>query len=163
MTRPQRRGQDGVRKLLGPETDVSAFAYGRGHARMTNGAWSLIAIFGTAFVIVLVALKTILVPGVILVWALYGMVRPRRGVAVADSRVVVAMLSGWNGAPKHLIDTLPADTLRTGIRSATGNKVSVQLGGDLITIKRADFQALVAAVPEAPVPPPPPGALRTGA
>jgi hypothetical protein len=161
MTRQQRKGQEWVQKLLGPGEEVSSFAFGRAHARMTSGAWSLIAIFGTLFVIVLVALKTILLPGVLLIWILYGMVRPRRGVAVARSGIVVAALSGWNGAPKHLTAVLPPDALRSGIRNATGSKVDVQLGDDLITLKRQDFESLLAAVPDGRIPPPPPGALRS--
>jgi hypothetical protein len=163
MTRQQRRGQDAVRKLLGPESEVLTFAFGRAHARMTNGAWVMIAIFGTAFVIVLVALKTILVPGVLLVWILYNMIRPRRGVAVTSSGVAVTELSGWSGAPKRVRETLPPGALQVGIRNATGSKVDVQLGADLITVKRAGFEALAAATPAEQVPPPPPGALRTGA
>jgi hypothetical protein len=163
MTRQQRRGQDAVRKLLGPGTDVLTFAFGRAHTRMTNGAWALIAIFGTAFVIVLVALKTVLIPGVLLIWILYNMIRPRRGVAVTGSGIVVTELSGWNGEPKRLTETLRSGALQAGIRNARGSKVDVQLGADLITVKRSDFEALVAAAPVDRVPPPPPGALHTGA
>jgi hypothetical protein len=163
MTRQQRRGQEAVQKLLGPGDEVMAFAFGRAHARMTNGAWTLIAIFGAAFVIVLVTLKTILIPGVLLIWILYGMVRPRRGVAVTRSGIVVTALSGWNGVPTHVTQTLPPGALRAGIRNATGNKVDVQLGAELITLKRPDFEALVGVVPDGQVPPAPPGALRTDA
>jgi hypothetical protein len=160
MTRQQRKGQEAIRKLVGPGDEVTAFAFGRAHARMTTGAWSLIAVFGTLFVIVLVALKTILIPGAVLIWIPYGMVRPRRGVAVARSGIIVAALSGWNGAPKHVTAVLPPDALRGGIRNATGSKVDVQLGDDLITLKRQDFESLLAAVPDGRIPPPPPGALR---
>jgi hypothetical protein len=160
MTRQQRKGQEAIRKLVGPGDEVTAFAFGRAHARMTTGAWSLIAVFGTLFVIVLVALKTILIPGAVLIWIPYGMVRPRRGVAVARSGIIVAALSGWNGAPKHVTAILPPDALRGGIRNATGSKVDVQLGDDLITLKRQDFESLLAAVPDGRIPPPPPGALR---
>ena len=163
MTRQQRKAQEAVRKLLGSGDEVTAFAFGRAHARMTSGAWSLIAIFGTLFVIVLVALKTIVLPGALLIWILYGMVRPRRGVAVTRAGIVIAALSGWNAAPKHLISTLPPETIRAGIRNATGNKVDVKLGDDLITMKRQDFESLLAAVPDGRIPPPPPGALRTEA
>jgi hypothetical protein len=157
----KRRGLEATKALLGPATNVRAYAFGRAHARMTNGAWGLIAIFGTAFVVVLIALQTILIPGVLLVLVLYGMVRPRRGVAVTDDGVVVMALSGWNGTPRHVIDTQPHAALRAGIRGANGSKVNVQLGSDLITLKRADFESLLAAAPDAAVPPPPPGALRT--
>ena len=163
MTRQQRRGQEAVQKLLGPGDEVMAFAFGRAHARMTTGAWSLIAIFGTAFVIVLVTFKTILIPGALLIWILYGMVRPRRGIAITDSGIVVTTLSGWSGSPKHVTQTLPHAALRAGIRNATGSKVDVQLGADLTTVRRRDFESLTAAVPDGQVPPPPPGALRTGA
>jgi hypothetical protein len=163
MTRQQRRGEDAVRKLLGPGTEVLTLAFGRSHARMTNGAWVLIAIFGTAFVVVLVALKTVLIPGVLLIWILYNMIRPRRGIAVTGSGIVVTELSGWNGAPKRVTETLRSGALQAGIRNASGSKVDVQLGADLITVKRSDFEALVAAAPVEQVPPPPPGALRTGA
>jgi hypothetical protein len=163
MTRQQQRGQDAVRKLLGPGTEVLTFAFGRSHARMTNGAWVLIAIFGSAFVIVLVALKTILIPGVLLIWILYNMIRPRRGVAITRSGIVITELSGWNGAPKRVTETLPSGALQAGIRNASSSKVDVQLGADLITVKRSDFESLAAAAPVEQVPPPPPGALRTGA
>jgi hypothetical protein len=163
MTRQQRRGQDAVGKLLGPGTEVLTFAFGRAHARMTNGAWVLIAIFGTAFVIVLVAIKTVLIPGVLLILILFNMVRPRRGVAVTSSGIVVTELSGWNGSPRGVMETLPSGALRAGIRNATGSKVDVQLGADLITVKRSDFEALVAAAPVEQVPPPPPGAMRAEA
>src|SRR5262245_40372978 len=163
MTGQQRKGQEGVQKLLGPGDEVTAFAFGRAHARMTSGAWSLIAIFGTLFVIVLVALKTIVLPGALLIWILYGMVRPRRGVAVARSGIVVAAWSGWNGAPKRVTVVLPPEALRSGIRKAIGSKVDVQLGDDLVTLKRQDFEALLRAVPDGRIPPPPPGALRADA
>lgn len=163
MTRQQRKGQEAVQKLLAPGDMVTAFAFGRAHARMTSGAWSLIAIFGTLSVIVLVALKTIVLPGALLIWILYGMVRPRRGVAVARSGIVVAALNGWNAAPKHVTAVVPPEELRAGIRRASGNRVDVQLADDLITLKRQDFESLLAAVPDGRIPPPPPGALRTDA
>ena len=147
------RATEAAGKLLGT-TGVRAFAFGRAHARMTNGAWWLIAIFGAAFVVVLVALKTILIPGVVLVWILFGMVRPRRGVAVTGEGVTVMALSGWNGKPTRVIETLSSSALRTGIRGARGNKVDAQLGADLITLRRSDFAQLAAAIPADAVPPP---------
>src|SRR5215831_12167500 len=120
----QQRASDAAAKLLNA-TAVRAFGFGRAHARMTNGAWWLIGLFGAGFVIILIVLKTFLFPGVVLVWLLFSMVRPRRGIAVTDAGVAVMALSGWNGRPARITETLPHAALRSGIRRARGSRVDV--------------------------------------
>jgi hypothetical protein len=155
MNARQRRALEATRELLGAGTEVRRIATGRAHARMTNGVWALIGVFGAAFLFVLIVLHAVLIPGVLLVLILYGMVRPGRAVAVTDGAVLVLTLSGWNGKPNGILETLAPGSLRQGIRPANGGKVNVQLGSDLISLKRPDLEALVAAVPTVEVPPPP--------
>ena len=71
-------------------------------------------------------------------------------------------LSGWNGRPARVIGTLPPSVLRTGIRGARGNRVDVELGAELITMRKADFAELTAAIPGDAVPPPPLGTVAAG-
>src|SRR5205085_3466756 len=96
----------------------------------------------------------ILIPGVLVGYVLYDMIRPRRGVAVSNSGVAELQLSGVNGRPKSVIEVAPHSML-SGLHAPTnGGKVGLRFGGETVEIRGKDVATLVAAVP-APFPPPP--------
>jgi hypothetical protein len=172
LTSRQRKEIGAARALLGDTANVRAFATGRAEARWTDGASVMTGIFGAVFLVALFVFHVILFPGALFLFALYGMIRPRRGIAVTANGVTELALGIWNGRPCSVISTTDHAAL-FGPR-ATQNKgmTVVTFGGETVSLRDRDLAMLQSGVetaaPPAPVSdpwglPPPPDTQTFGA
>ena len=146
MSKRQRRKLDAARHVAEPGSEILAYGTGNGHARMSKGLVGLVVGFAVIFVVVLVALHTVVIPGVVLVVVAIGLLRPKRGVAVTPDAVLVFHESVWNGKPNGVILRGPADSLSaSGASSAGASRVTLHLGTERITMKANEFERLLRA------------------
>jgi hypothetical protein len=152
MTKKQRKRLDAARGVAGPCIEILAYGTGTGHARMSKGLIGLIVGFGLLFVVVLVAVHVVLIPGVVLVVVAIGLIRPKRGVALTPDAVLVFHENIWNGQPNRLILSSPADVLSaSGTAGTRGSRVSLLLGNERITMKRNAYEPLLRAAAPLPI------------
>jgi len=145
----QRQALKAARKVLGEATDVRAFAAGRAQPRMTDGAIIMILVFVTAFLVAL-ANGVFLLPGVLIGALFYATIRPMRGIVVTGADVVLMRMSWINGKPDAALMHAPFAVL--GAEAHLGTTVPVQLGTDIVKLRRSAYDQLVAAaVPPMPV------------
>jgi hypothetical protein len=146
MSKRQYKKLDAARGIAGPGTEILAYGTGSGHARMSKGLIGLIVGFGLLFAVVLVAVHVVLIPGVVLVVVAIGLIRPKRGVALTPDSVLLFHESIWSGRPNRLILSDPAGALSAAGSPSTGtSRVSLLLGDERITLKRAEFEPLLRA------------------
>jgi hypothetical protein len=148
ISKRQQKKLDAARGIAGPGTEIFAYGTGNGHARMSKALIGLIIGFGLLFAVVLVAVHVVLIPGVVLVVVAIGLIRPKRGVALTTDAVLLFHESIWSGRPNRLIVSSPAAALSAeGSPSAGSSRVSLLLGNERITLKRAEFESLLRAAP----------------
>ena len=148
-TARRRQALKAARKVLGEATDVRAFAAGRAQPRMTDGAIIMVLVFVTAFLVAL-ANGVFLLPGVLICALFYATIRPMRGIAVTDADVVLMRTSWINGKPDAVLTHAPFAVL--GAEAHSGTTVPVQVGTDIVKLRRSAYDQLVAAaVPPMPV------------
>ena len=127
--------------LLPTGTHLRSYVVGRGHARMTTGAAIAVGVFGLAFVAALF-LGRILIPGALVVYLLFNLVRPPRALAVTGEGVSLLSRSIWTGRPSGLLGSFPLGPVSV----PTSGSVKLALGGERVTLNRSEAQRLVAAV-----------------
>jgi hypothetical protein len=121
--------------------------------------------FAALFSLFLVVFHVILFPGGIALCALYGMVNPRRGIAVTTSSVAELELSLWNGHPSSVLAITDHGGLFDPRTLSTKNKTMVRFGEEVVSLRSSDLTMLrngVATIPlpvvgtgSAELPPPP--------
>jgi hypothetical protein len=152
---------------MGEAAAVRAFAAGRANARWSPGAGWVIGIFVAAFVVALVLLHAVLLPGVLVLYVLYDTMKPRRGVAVTVTGVAELKLSMMSGRPSSVLATTNhAALFQPHIERGNGN-TGVRLGAEDVALRDRDLRMLQGAIPIAvpqtaqpdsrmlPLPPPP--------
>lgn len=156
MTKRQHKKLDAARGVAEPGTEILAYGTGSGNARMSKGFVGLIVGFVALFVVLLVAVHAVLIPGVVLVVVAIGLIKPKRGVAVTPDTVLVFHESMWNGKPNRLISVAPVDTLSTAKAGRTeASRVSLLVGAERVSLKTNEFDRLLhPAVPPAVEHPP---------
>jgi hypothetical protein len=156
MSKKQHKRLDAARQLAEPGTEILAYGSGTGHARMSKGLVGLIVGFALLFVVVLVAVHVVLIPGVVLVVVAIGLIRPKRGVAVTPDAILVFHESIWSGKPNRLILSAPAAALSASSGATTGtSRASLLLGTERITVKSNAFELLLRAAEPSTVELPP--------
>jgi hypothetical protein len=163
LTARQRRELRDAGKALGMRGEVYAFALGRANARWSAGAQWIIALFGTAFIVVLMTLHVILIPGFLVAYLLYDSVRPRRGLAVTTAGIVELRLRALNGRPESVIGSTDHGALNHARVEQVSGRESVRVGDELVSVKKRELERLRAAAASAEssantggLPPPPP-------
>jgi hypothetical protein len=156
LSKAQRRALKTAQKVIGEAKDVRAYAAGRAQARMSDRAWWVAGIIAGMFLLALVLLRVVLVPGVIAWYIVYDAIRPRRGVAVTGEGITELKLSLFNGMPKSVIAELNHAALAERSATHEGGKVKVTLGHEVISLRKSEFEMLVGSVPPTGSPPLPP-------
>ena len=146
LSRSQGRGIKATSKLLGVE--VVAYALGRAHARLPRWVVVTMIVFGTLFVAGIAFAHVVIYPGALLLVAFAYGIRPLRAVAVAENSVVVMSKSAWNG--KHsVLGVFPLEILRPIEEPSSGARMKLAVGPDVVTLRRKDFDRLLAAAQSA--------------
>ena len=98
---------------------------------------------GAVGICVLLAIATgvVLVPGLLLIAGVRRAINPPRGVGVADQGIVVTKESFWNARPTDILAMLPLDQLFF-VTSSTATHVCVQLGTELVWLRRKEHEIL---------------------
>jgi hypothetical protein len=146
-TRNQRKKLASARKVVGASTEVVDYRSGKGHTRATKTLLYL----GLGYIVALLAVQIfigrLLIPGVLLILVVYYLVRPLRGVAVSPFGAVVMHESMMNGQPTKVLFVAPPDALGSSDEHLEGKThVRVQIGSELIRLKRDDYESLVLAI-----------------
>ena len=140
----QHKKLDAARRVAEPGSEILAYGTGSGHARMSKGLVGLVVGFAVLFVVLLVAVHVVLIPGVVLVVLAIALIRPKRGVALTPDAVLVFHESMWNGKPNRLILSTPADSFSASNTPSTGgSRVSVLLGTERVTLKTNEYERLL--------------------
>jgi hypothetical protein len=121
----------------------------------------VVAIFVAAFGAALVLLHAVLFPGVLVLYALYDAVKPRRGVAVTATGVAELKLSMVNGRPSSVLATTNHAALFEPRVERVNGKNGVRFGAEAVSLRDRDLARLQGAVPAAvlPIAQPDPGTL----
>jgi hypothetical protein len=147
ISKRQHKKLDAARRIAEPGSEILAYGTGSGHARMSKGLVGLVVGFAALFLVVLVAVHVVLIPGVVLVVVVIGLVRPKRGVAVTPNAVLVFHESMWNGKPNRLILSTPAPSFSASNAPSTGNsRVSLLLGTERVSFKKNEYERLLRGV-----------------
>jgi len=158
----QRRGMDAARRIIGA-TDVRGFAAGRVEiARMTEGTWWVVGIFGAVFVFFFLVLHVILLPGALVFVLVYESVKPRRGVVVTGNGIVEFTMKGFNALPKSVMATTDYGALYQGRARSVGKGIGITFGSETVIVRERDYPVLLGAVPPVPVPGPVPSPWAAG-
>ena len=130
-----------ARALLPAGAYLRSYVVGRAHARMTAAAGVIVGVFGLVFVGALL-MGRVLLPGVVLVYLVFNLVRPPRALAVTGEGVTLMSRSLWTGRPSGL---LGSNRLGPVSVPSTGS-ITLAIGGERVTLKGSEAQRLVAAV-----------------
>jgi len=148
LTRAMRKTLDKARKVIGPSDRVIAYGSGSGNVRVTRG----FIIFSCSYVARSLGEFVIdglfIFPGllVILVGAL--LLRPRRGIAVTGSGLVLLRESTVGAAPKAVLTRSPLGALDVNIQDPPGTvqtSVDVEMGAERVRMKRRTYDSLLSA------------------
>ena len=147
MSKRQHKKLDAARRIVDRGSEILAYGTGSGHARISKGLIGLVVGFAVLFVVVLIAVHVVLIPGVVLVVVTTGLIRPKRGVALTRDAVLVFQESMWNGKPNRLILSFPAASFSaSNALSPRVSRVSFLLGTERITLKTNEYERLLRAV-----------------
>jgi hypothetical protein len=151
LTRSQRKKLGSARKVVGASTEIVGYWSGKGHTRAAKALLYLGIGYAVAFVAVQILLGRFLIPGVLLIVAVYYLVRPLRGIAVTPVGVLVLHESMMNGQPSRVLFVAPPGALGPLDEHLEGKRhVRVQIGSELIRLKRDDYQSLLLATQNLP-------------
>ena len=140
-----------ARSVAGPSIEVVAYGSGIGHSRATKA----LLLLGLAYVVVFVALLVLvgrfLLPGILLLLGAYYLVRPLRGLAVTPLGILVMQEGMMNERPASVLYMAPRDALGPFDEHVGGARhVRVQIGPELIRMRRSVYESLVLAVQNLP-------------
>ncbi len=136
-----------ARSVAGPSVDVVAYGSGIGHSRATAALVLLGLGYGAVLLTLLVVVGRFLLPGVLLLLAAYYLVRPLRGVAVTQVGILVMQEGMMNERPARVLYLAPPDALGPFDEHLEGTRhVRVQIGPELIRMRRSVYESLVLAV-----------------
>jgi hypothetical protein len=152
LTTRQRRELRDAGHLIGGRVSVYAFAMGRANPRLSAGARWIAGLFGAAFVLILVTLHVVLIPGFLVAYLLYDSVRPRRGVAVTTDGLTEVRLRTWNGRPGWILATTDHGALAPARIEPTDGKPGVRFGAETVSLRDRELERLRAAVASATQP-----------
>jgi 4-amino-4-deoxy-L-arabinose transferase-like glycosyltransferase len=147
MSKRQRKKLDAARRVNESGSEILAYGTGSGHARLSKGLIGLVVGFAVLFLVVLVLVHVVLIPGVVFVVVVIGLIRPKRGVALTPDAVLVFHESVWNGKPNRLILSSPASSFSASNPPISGgSRVSLLLGTERVTLKASEYERLLRAV-----------------
>ena len=130
-------------ELLGHQGTVRMYAFGVGGPEPERSKLYLVA--GVVGCIVVSALLgAVIVPGILGVALVRRWINPPRGVGIANEGVLVTNESFWNARPTEVITLVGHDALGAVIDS-TKSHVRLQLGPELVWLRRAELDILNAA------------------
>ena len=127
--------------LLPPGTHLRSYVVGRAHARVTAGVGVVLGVFGVVFVGALL-LGRILIPGGLLVFLVFNMIRPPRALVVTGQGVSLLSRSIWTGRPSGVLGSFPLGPVTV----PGSGSVTLAMGGERVTFSRTEALRLVAAV-----------------
>ena len=163
-THSKRKKLASARKLVGPSMEVVAYGSGKGHTRGTKTLLCLGIAYVVAFIAVQIVLGRFLIPGVLLILVVYYLIRPLRGIAITPFGVLVMHESMANGQPTQVLFVAPRDALGAFDEHLEGRgHVRVQIGPELIRVKRDVYESLVLAIQNLPAVSGPSGAPSAAA
>jgi hypothetical protein len=145
LTARQRRELAAATALLGEAAGVRAYAVGRTSARWSAGARWLVGGFAALFVFMLVVAHVILFPGGLVIFGLYEMVKPRRGIVVTPAGLSELKLSALNGRPSSVLATTAHAGLFDPRTQPEHGRTTVWIGDEAISLKDPDLARLRAA------------------
>ena len=147
MSKRQRKKLETARRVTEAGPEILAYGTGTGQARLSKGLIGLVGGFAALFLVLLVLVHVVLIPGVVLVVVAIGLVRPKRGVALTSDAVLVFHESVWNGKPNRLILSSPPSSFSASNPPNSGSsRVALLLGTERVTLKTNEYQRLLRAV-----------------
>jgi hypothetical protein len=146
----QKKRLQAAQRLLGPQAHVMAYAAGRANARMTTIAWVIVGAFAIVALTLAALFGVILFPGLLLALFFYSSIRPFRGVAITTAGVVLMEVSLASGRPSRLLGTFPFVVLSPPCAQPLGNAICLQLGPDVVSLRRGEHLRLVSCLPPSP-------------
>ena len=147
INKRQAKKLDAARRVTESGSEILAYGTGSGHARLSKGLIGLVVGFALLFLVLLVLVHVVLLPGVVLVVLAIGLIRPKRGVALTPDAVLVFHESMWNGKPTRLLLSSPASSFSPSNPPNSGSsRVSLLLGAERVTLKTNEYQRLLRAV-----------------
>lgn len=156
-TRRKRKNLAKAQKVIGPSALVAAYGSGSGRARITRGFIILVCSYVVVSLAVFVLAGIVLVPGLVLIIIGASLLRPRRGIAVTSSGLIILHESMFDASPNRILLSAPLASLGAIIRDGQGSvqtSVDLELGAERIRLKRATFETLLLASREFPGPDP---------
>jgi hypothetical protein len=127
---------------MGATLDVRGYASGRAQSRMSDYAWTIIAVAVGVCLFAILVFHILLFPGWLIGYLIYDAIRPLRGVAVTPTGLAELKLSVFNGRPEKVLTTSDHGALSEQRIRREGGRVYVQLGSDTIGLRDADFAIL---------------------
>ena len=147
-TRRKRKNLAKAQKIIGPSTLVAAYGSGAGKARITRGFIILVSSYVAISLAVFVLAGIVLIPGLVVIIIGASLLRPRRGIAVTSSGLIILHESMLDASPNRVILSAPLASLSTTIRDGQGSvqtSVDLEMGAERIRLKRATFETLLLA------------------
>ena len=147
MSKRQRKKLEAARRVTEAGPEILAYGTGTGQARLSKGLIGLVGGFAVLFLVLLVLVHVVLIPGVVLVVVAIGLIRPKRGVALTSDAVLMFHESVWNGKPNRLILSSPPSSFSvSNPPNSGGSRVALLLGTERVTLKTNEYQRLLRAV-----------------
>jgi hypothetical protein len=127
--------------LLPAGSQLRVYAEGRAHARVGG---RVIAVVGAIAAVMMVGLLLgrLLIPGVLLVFYVFYLVRPPRALGVTDNGIALFHRSFWTGAPSSLMCVDQAPQITPG----SGSRVVVGIDGEQVTLSAQQSNHLSSAM-----------------
>ncbi len=131
--------------LLESGTVLTELVTGTGNARLSTGAIVTLALFGGVFVLAALG-GTMVVPGLLVLAALWNTIRPPRLLGITRSETVIFGKSLWSGRPDRVLARYPVVNLVSGQPILDVGKVTLGFGSERITLSDRERARLDAAV-----------------
>jgi hypothetical protein len=145
LTGAQQRRLDRARRAMGVSLDVRGYATGRAQSRMSDYAWTIIAVAVGVCLFAMLVLHIVLVPGWLIGYLIYDAIRPMRGLAVTPSGLAEMKLSVVSGRPQKVLLSVDHGALSAQRVRREGRRVHVLIGPDTIGLRESDFAMLAAS------------------
>ena len=115
---------------------------------MTEGLLMLVGVFIVVSVGAFIETGTVLIPGALLIIVGAAMVRPRRGIALMSTGLLVMHESMADATPNRILFQAPLSALAAEIHETAGTvqtNVFLELGPERVRIKRSTYESLLVA------------------
>lgn len=142
----KKKTQQALARLVGPEVVLRSYALGSANARMTPLAVGLMGGFVVLAIALAVLSGRLLLPGFLVIYLIVRTIRPYRGVAAANSGIILFHCSPWSAKPKTVLGTAPFSVLWPPNAQLAGKKMRIPIGPDVVTLRQRDHEKLCQAV-----------------